>query len=244
MPRLFWVGVIAALTGPAVAPAAVRADLITFEFTGQMTSVNDPLGLFNGSYAVGQTVTGSYTFPTTPDDVIEFGGHRIHLWFGGPIDFRVQAGGQELAYDPNSFLLPLYLPFQINLFDNVAEPFLTGDGYLFGAQYLYPDFFASPGHLVLSPEFVIRLTDPTGTALSSLDLPLTPPNVTAFAGREGAIALFDIDASEPLAEARFTLTSLQAVPEPSTVALLAVGLVALGGARLRRALRTKATAIH
>lgn len=234
MSRLLWVGVIAAIFGPAVTPAAVQAELITFAFTGQITGVNDTLGLFNGTYAAGQTVTGTYTFTTTPDEVFkEIPGFRGHVWFpevGQPVDFRIQADGRELAYYPN----PIGVPFQINLIDNGVDPLRTGDSYYLVGEFVYPDFFANPGNLLLFPDFFLDLYDPIGTALSSLELPLTPPNLAAFAVREGYISLFDGDNFEPVAEALFTITSLQLVPEPSSLALLGSGSVALLASAWRR----------
>lgn len=100
MSRLLWVGVLAALLGPLGSPGSVRRGLITFGFTGEVTEVFDPSGLFNGTYAVGQTVTGTYTFNTTPDDVFDVPEGRYHVWFqtgGQPVDFRLQAGGRRVG---------------------------------------------------------------------------------------------------------------------------------------------------
>jgi hypothetical protein len=218
----------------AVSPTPVRADPITFGYTGTVTSVNDPLGLFNGTYSVGQAITGTYTFTNTPDFVFGSPTEEFHLWLGPssgfppqPIGFNSRTGVYVLQYNPDF----LSLPFQINVFDG-SSFFGGGDAYTFAAEFTYPPFFNDPTPLLVVPAFQLLLTDPTGTALSSVSLPLTPPNLAAFSGRDGFITLFDADTFETVAEVQFQLTALQSVPEPASLAVF--GLVAGGLFAARR----------
>lgn len=223
MHRLLWAGVLAALLGPLGVARPVRAEVITFAFTGRVTDVIDPEGLFNGTYAVGQAVTGSYTFTTTPDDVFDSGETRNYFWYkaaGQPVDFRLQVGGAELVYDRNPFSFGE--SFRIGVFNDSPGGFFSrpGDGYDIGAGAEYPTFFADPGNRFLGADMGLSLGDETGAALSSVDLPLTPPDLAALSRRVGGVTLFDYDIGDYVGITFFEVTSLTVVPEPTSLALL------------------------
>jgi len=50
-----------------VSVSAVQADLITFQFEGELTSVDTPL---EGQFSVGDSFGGTYTFESNPETVI------------------------------------------------------------------------------------------------------------------------------------------------------------------------------
>ena len=79
------------------------------------------------------------------------------------------------------------------------------------------------------------LYDPSGTALSSDALTAVPWTVAAWAARDMSF-FADIADGNPNTYFQLdgTITTLTVVPEPGTLALVAVGVALLGGGRRRR----------
>ena len=64
------VTIVLGTAGLAFFPTAVTAFPVTWEFTGQLTSVRDLDGSLEGIFSVGMPFSGAYTFEsTTPDSV-------------------------------------------------------------------------------------------------------------------------------------------------------------------------------
>ena len=63
-PKTLLTLILCVLALATVAPSVKAQNPITFHFTGVITSVDDSLGWFQNTYAVGAAVTGSYTFLT------------------------------------------------------------------------------------------------------------------------------------------------------------------------------------
>jgi len=77
-----------------------------------------------------------------------------------------------------------------------------------------------------------RLSDSTGTALSSTAIPLTPPDVASFSAYPTSFLNVFAGGTAPTQIMRGRITSLTlAVPEPHLAALLGIAGVALLGAR-------------
>ena len=241
---------LSSLAVGSIAPSAKAQAPITFAFTGVITSVDDSLGWFNNTYAVGAPITGSYTFfasgygeQTSP--------HSIFYQFedkpnssGIPIthpDFRVTAGDREFVSD--SHFNPYY--YGIRVWNDEVNSFPgVGDGYHVQAPMGFPSFFHDfSGDPIADPDgffFPINvagfnLLDPTGTALNSLDLLLTPPDLSVFSGNRGFITIDDGNGEPSYATAHFRVTSITAVPEPGSLALLlGVGIGGVGLLMRRR----------
>jgi hypothetical protein len=80
----------------------------------------------------------------------------------------------------------------------------------------------------------LSFEDRTDTALSSLTLPLTPPNPANYAAEHSILLNFESSTGSTSA-AEFTVTSLTLVPEPSTLALAVLAAIGVGlGHRLRK----------
>jgi hypothetical protein len=218
-------------------PAATRAQRpVTFEFGGHVTAVEDPLNWFQDTYSVGAPVSGTYTFfdsgyarssdPTDPGLVL------YEFPAGLNPDLRVVAGGRTVRTGPTT----IALPFQFIVADNYAGPFDDpGDTYRVGSPVAFPDFFRNwAGDPVADPDgnfspytlATLSLQDPTGGALSSLDLPLTPPAASAFPVRVGRVIIGDGSTFEDHAVVTFAIDSLTAVPEPAALAPLALASLA------------------
>ena len=237
----------------AIAPVAKAQNPVTFNFTGEITSVDDSLGWFNHTYSIGQKITGSYTFfdsgyatvmsgdPNETFYRFAYGANSQNIPITNP-KFSVKAGGREIVRDtfPSAFY------YGIDTWNNDLNTYPSvGDGYRVQSPIAFPSFFTDfSGDPVEDPDgnfFPVsiagfRLADPTGIALNSIGLPLTPPNISVFSQNRGFIVIADGNGEADYATALFRVTSLTAaVPEPGSIAfLLGAGVTGVCIAMRRR----------
>lgn len=238
----------------AAAVPARAQNPITVTFSGEVTSVRDDGGWLQDTYAVGQRVSGSYRFydggfvrqATLGDpSEMQYVYFNTPNQFGAPVlspTLSVDAGGRTVA-SGGTFLGPgRNFRVRVNNDATGTNPFApAGDTYFVQSFLAFPSFFHDlTGDPVLDPDGFffpitsasLQLQDPTGTALASTDLPLTPPSLSAFATREGRIDVWDANDGTDFAGVTFRIDSLQVVPEPSGVTLL--GLLLAGACARRR----------
>ena len=227
MIRSAYVGLVAlALNLSAAVPG--RADFIQVGFTGEVTGVSDPLGIFNNTFGVGSPVTGSYAY--TPSGMFALpptSTAATYLSTAGSRNLLVRLGGVTLQTFPSPFL-------RLRVTD--GDPSI-GDQYAVGSSTQFPSAFGFPADPDISltyPDVELTLTDPAGSALSSLALPLSAPNSAAFATRIGSVIIRNADTDDVLAEARFSIRTIAAVPEPGSMVLLGTGAIGMLGYSLRR----------
>jgi hypothetical protein len=236
---------ILCLLGLSTAVPPVQAqNSITFDFTGVITSVDDTLGWFQNTYEVGATVTGSYTFFDSnylsardfsdPDHSAIYEYYFKPNFLGVPLtnpDFRLRAGDREIRKDTSPFGWDF---FWIRTLNDSAQSFPgAGDGYGATSAIGFPPFWRDfSGDPVADPDFFffplpianLSFRDPTSNALSSVALPLMPPNLAAFPERSGSIIILDGNGEPEYATATFRITSLtRACPAVET---FATGLLA------------------
>ncbi len=171
---------------------------MTWEFTGQLTSVRDVDGSLEGVFSVGMPFSGQYTFEsTTPDRSF------IDPTFGSYRDAVTSISG-ILGEVP--FFEIRGLTGTISVSNDVS---VAGfDSYSVSGV---TEFLGAP------VRFSLSLGDSTAVVFSDDSLPLTPPDLRAFDSNFFALEL------QPDGEALIgELTAL--VPEPGTLALMVVGL--------------------
>lgn len=178
--------------------APVQAALVTYTFQGAVGDVSDPLF---PTFNTGQTLSGSFTFNSLAN---QFG---PGAYPNALTDIQLNLGGAHGALTTGT-----------NLIRIINAP---GAG---------PDFFRLRGSINMTTPlgtfansvFRIDLRDPTGAAFNSVSLPSSGHlSVSSFASNKWQLIL---------AGGRVisgSLTSLQAVPLPSTLVLFGAGLIAL-----------------
>lgn len=188
---------VAVATVMQAAPAS--GGLVTWEFTGEITSVKDTSGLLGGAVVVGTPFSGSFTFESTTFDsnaALDVG------WYANAnTDISGFLGGL-------GFSGPGLGTNAVSVTNGAA-----GSG---------PDRLDSFGSVDLIADgltFWLSLIDSSGTAFVNDDLPVAPPDLNSF---DSATIRFlrqtgDIDL---LGE----ITSL--TPDPSTLSLLVFGSLA------------------
>ena len=212
----------AALLLSVSAPPNALAVPVTFEFEGVIDTIFHATSVdpFGTGIAVGTQFKGRYTFDTTtPNTGTSDYGVYIHTAPQYGIDVQVGAffGSSSTA------LLPLHYRIITGAWNNngdVVQDIQTQDMSFGGVNaYLVQIFLEGPS-----------------TALSSVDLSATPPNLADY-----FVHTFVLGIGPPAHAADVAywgqITSISAVPEPSTLSLVVLAALALrlgSGRRLKR----------
>ncbi len=180
--------------------ANLRANSVTFGLTGTVTTVDSPLTV---QFSTGNTFSGTITFddssPDTYPDAPPFIGLYHNLFSAAHISF---SNGYVLDFSGGSsdMIVDNTGP---DLFDNYVP--VTGAS----VGGMFPDLFEA------------ELRDDQNVMLSSDHIPTAPPSYALADAHDG---LLRFRSGQTTKFVNFNVTSLTAVPEPTTAALLIVGL--------------------
>jgi hypothetical protein len=188
-----------------------RADayLVTIYIEAEVDSVGDSGNYLEGKINVGDTITGYYTYESTTVDIEPsiYIGRYEH--YSSPYGINLTAGGFVFKTDPDN----------VNFIVSVVNA---------GGTYTSDDFVAVSNNNVNLPQGTVvekiswNLSDSTGTALSSDALPTTPPVLSDW-----QFNVLNISGGEKGYSFGIWGHVTSAVPEPTTILLLGLGIIFL-----------------
>jgi hypothetical protein len=168
LKRIHFIGVVAALAILLATPAS-KAALFTYAFTGEVTDVSNPIGLFTGTAVVGAPVTGLFTYtdsnnsvPNSWDDYFTNHGHYNGLQLETPATRLVyNIGGTTVNSYPS---LSTQMVGNDNPSDTYAPFFPVGDSFRYSDQLdiFSPMFDLSVSDLFQYASGVLFFVDSTG----------------------------------------------------------------------------------
>lgn len=204
----------------ALNPIACFASPITFYFSGNIYDVSPSVA---GTFAVGQSINGSYTFESTSV------GESFSP--GGVLDPSITyypSALKSFDIDFGSYASSLGSLNRIFVINDSTEG--LNNGILKMDRYIVDTFFNAGATVSgLSPySLFLNFQDNSGTLINDGALPLTPSILSQFLPASGALDFVDGRANN---RATFTISSISlspvSVPEPNTYWLLVIGLVGL-----------------
>lgn len=205
-----WVLVVFLGSAISVVCPTVNAVLVSYDFAGDISSLDDSGNLLSGDFSIGDAFTGTVSYESDSPD-----GSASPTYFTSPADvsmsvqlngysFTSRIGSVDLNSDAN------YIYF-ITGFE--SDPFI--------------DLGGNPGRLMtlFLPSPLLQ-TDAPPTTLTGIDLASTTFRIFGDTGPGGPFFRM----TGPIN----SLTPTNTVPEPTTTALLALGLLGAGFASKRR----------
>jgi hypothetical protein len=199
-----------------------EAGVITIALTAEVELVDDPGGFLGGAIGVGDTIQGVYRYESTTPDTNPLPTVGDYRHTTPPFGITLQVGGLVFRTDPSN------IDFLVEIAnDHLGDP---RDNYLLRSyNNLFDVSVPTPSpELPVTNHISWQLDDPTATAISSTELPTTPPVLADWQSIFG----LDILSENSLGEyflIRGRVTSAALVPEPSTWLLLCTGLGGLLG---------------
>jgi hypothetical protein len=207
----------AALSITWISALTAEASIVTINFTGTITAVDDPSGFISGS-TVGDSFSGSLVYDTSAPIAVP------------------GANPAEYDYLPTStppYASPLGLTFTVG--SHTFDPHYPGAMQIHVQDDLtsspYPTAFVAVASTQVGSGAtlaVFGLADSTGTALSSTALP-TSLDFSKFDASE--FSLTNPTGGPDIFDGTINGT---AVPEPASATLLGIGALAVGAFVLRR----------
>jgi hypothetical protein len=204
-----------------IIPMVCQAEIIKIGLTGVVDNVSDPYNLLGNQIHQGDTITGFYVYDsTTPDtNPLSIVGEYWHS--GEPYGIVLTAG--TITFQTNPLQTnPLNGRFLVDIINDSQG----NDSYGVGSRN---NLKLANGTIVDSLSW--GLTDNFGVAISSTDLPVTPPDLSKWPFNSLYIRGGADDGTAPCYDKPFFVdghvTSDYLIPEPVSLCLLAFGALFL-----------------
>jgi hypothetical protein len=190
-----------------------KAELVTIKIEAVVDDVVEAGDYLNGRIKVGDLITGTYTYDTDTPDSSPLPGVGRYEHYGYPSGFSLSVGGLDFMTDPAN----------TNFLIEIVNNYPYDDGYSLSSYSNSPLSDGTPLNNISW-----SLGDYSAAALTSSELPTTAPVLNdwnlnflqIWAGVGGR-------ADPPRPPSGFGLathvTSAVVIPEPGTLAILAVG---------------------
>ncbi|MDZ4784391.1 MAG: PEP-CTERM sorting domain-containing protein [Planctomycetia bacterium] len=203
-----------------------HAAFFTYQFSGQVTEVDNPNGFFTDVAAVGAPVSGAFTYTDSPNGS-PFSlnpNFTNYTHQESPPDTGIVLIFNDIEAHASEFSLTNMIVGNDNLDDFFPPFFPPGDSFRYGDSLDGTSalFDFSQAEFFQFANAGLFLADSSSEAFDSQDLPSGLP-LSAFDGRYGLVDIYD-DNFEATGKLVFQIDSIRAVPEPSTYVLATIGL--------------------
>ncbi|MCK5113684.1 MAG: PEP-CTERM sorting domain-containing protein [Phycisphaerae bacterium] len=197
------------------AVSATHADIIQIAIQARVSQVDDPANLLEGNIASNDLITGTYTYNSDTSDTNPDPDIGSYWHYSPPYGINLSGDGYNFQSDPTD------IEFLVGL---------GNDRYVEEEDYY---IIRSRNNLSLSNGVGIehiswQLDDPTGNAISSIDLPVGPPLLSDW---ESIFGLYIQSDKFGLNDDSFLIIghveSAVLVPEPGMICLLSFGVLGL-----------------
>ena len=206
----------------------VYASEITFTFSGEISSITNDVGATStfgtGTFKTGDTVSASFSFDPTASPT--YNQNHEAIYDAVITSYNATTSGGYSASATTG---------QITMYDNYGSP--EYDRIRAGMFQESPyTLTGAPVDNLLLLDFVVSLQDPNQTAFNGIGLPSTL-DLSKFDLNARYSAMQFVFANSKTDGDSFRLVTAQitsvSVPEPTTLLLLAFGLIGVAGARKR-----------
>ncbi len=214
----------AAILAVLLAAPTSNAALFAYSFSGEVTAVSNPLGLFASPAVVGAPVTGSFTYTDVPNQgSFSFNANFTnysHAETPAVTSLVLSIGGATVT--SSEFSLSNIIIGNDNPADTFPPFFPIGDSfrYLDSLDSVSSLFDFSQSELFHYATGMLFVADSTGGAFGSQALPSGLP-LASFNNRFGVVDITDDNFGES-GSLTFRIDSIQAVPEPAGMMLLCI----------------------
>jgi hypothetical protein len=207
-----------------------RATLVIFNFSGTITDGRDDAGWFQGAFPSGGSFNGTISYDTSlssagtpsssdPGSAMQY---AFNIGANNPVAMSVTGSGGHIFTSTT--------PFYVNTYDNYgvnpSYPGITPFDELYYASYDHFNFDGTP--LTMNyyfADFGVHFNSTILSSTTSLDLPTGAPDLADFANSYFNVDVFSGTGNGPLAYIQGTITSVTAIPEPSSSGLFLCSLL-------------------
>lgn len=184
-----------------------RAEIIIIGIEGIVDSVDDSYDLLEGDVSVGSTITGFYIYDSeTPDSTPELTYQGLYEYSTTPYGMSMTIG--EITFQTNT----ADVDFVLSIWNDYGV--IPKDQYRVASHNNLPLEDLNIGKLSWF------LNDSSGDAISSIEFPATPPDLSAW---QSNLLLVNGWRGSELFEFSGHVTDVWIVPEPTTFLLLGLG---------------------
>jgi len=198
-----------------ITPAICHATVIQIGFAGLVDSINDPYNLLEDCVQEDASMSGFYLYDSaTPDSFPQYIDQGVYRHLTASYGMLLNMGNLTFQTDSTN---PTNEEFEVDIWNK-----LHYDLYSVSSGYNLP-----LNDEVTVDSIGLSLQDLSGTAISSIELPLTPPDLSKWPLNNiivsGGLYSDPPNCEDPTFIVYGHITDVWLIPEPATLLLVSIG---------------------